>query len=309
MSKRYGIGVLGYGMVARWITEELAESDRFQIVAAFDPVVNESPYPMLASADEVARDPRVDCVYVASPPRWHREGVELAVRHGKALLCEKPLAPSIDEADQLATLVAGTGLSNVVNFGFQTSTTGRSLRAAVKDELLGRVERAEVRLRFAAWPQQWHAKAGPWLTTPEEGGFTREVLTHFMALADHALGAGAVERAEVVRGADGLETRTTADVRYGSVPLSVDAVLDPTVASDDDMTSVFTVWCERGRMAIEDWNTPVGIPLQDPRPGGLAPALARHLDGEESDLQDFAAGARVVRVIETILAQPTGDSR
>jgi len=55
-------------------------------------------------------------------------------------------------------------------------------------------------------------------------------------------------------------------------------------------------------MAIVDWMTPIGIPFVDPRPEGIADALAVHLDGRESGLQDFAAGARVSRLIEGILA-------
>ena len=303
MKETYGIGVLGFGTIARWITDELDASDRFRIVAAFDPAPKgDVPYPMRPTAAEVCRDPAVDCVYIASPPRWHREGVELAVRHRKAILCEKPLAPGVKEAEELADLVAESGMPNVVNFGFQTMSTGRSLRAAVERQLMGPVVAAEVRLRLAAWPQRWHAEAGSWLTTPDQGGYTREVMTHFMALADQVLGTGTVEDVDLVRGPDGLETSTKAHVRYGSVLLAADAALDPTIEAEGDLQSRFAVRCERGEMAIEDWTTARNIPVLDPRPDGLAEPLAQHLDGGPSDLQDFRAGARVARVIETILS-------
>lgn len=306
MRRTYGIGVLGLGTIGRLIADELSDSERFEVVAAFDPAPpSETPYPLRASAEEVCADPRVDCVYIASPPRWHRQGVELAIRYGKAILCEKPLAPTVADAERLAADVATAGLPNVVNFAFQTLSTGRALQTAVRQGLLGDVEVAEVRVGVAAWPQRWHAQAGTWLTTADEGGFTREVLTHFMALADQLFGTGTVEGADVVRGQDGLETSVTAGIRYGPVQLSVRAGLDPTIRSDDDLTSRFSVQCQQGEMAIEDWLKPIGIPVTDPRPGGIAHALALHLDGAPSDLQDFAAGARVARVIEGILAHPS----
>ena len=302
MDRSYGVGVLGFGTIGRMIANQLSESPRFEIVAVFDPATDQDPgFPAVDRAERVCADPRVDCVYVASPPRWHAEGVDLAIEHGKAILCEKPLAPTPEEADRLASAVTAAGLPNVVDFSFHTLRTGRSLEHAVRQRLLGPVESAEIAVGIAAWPQGWHAQAGPWLTSPEEGGFTREVVTHFIGLADQLFGEGVLERAEVRRGPDGMEVRSTATVRYEDVELTLDAHLDPTIESDSDMTSRFTVHCDDGDMAIVDWVIPVGIPFEDPRPEGIADALAVHLDGGESGLQDFAAGARVSRLIEGIL--------
>ena len=303
MDRPYGVGVLGLGTIGRMIANELSESPRFGVVAVFDPATdNGSGYPDVDRAESVCADSGVDCVYVASPPRWHAEGVDLAIKHGKAILCEKPLAPTPEEADRLAAAVTAAGLPNVVNFGFHTLSTGRSLEHAVRQGLLGRVESAEIAVGIATWPQGWHAQAGPWLTSPDEGGFTREVVTHFLGLADQLFGKGILERADVHRGEDGLETRAAATIRYGDVQLSLDARLDPTIETDSDMNSRFTVRCERGEMAVVDWTIPVGIPFVDPRPEGIADALAVHLDGGGSGLQDFAAGARVSHLIEGILA-------
>jgi predicted dehydrogenase len=297
------VGVLGLGYIGRAIAEDLSESPRFRIVAAFDPAnPADTPYPMLRSAREVVEHSDVDLVYVASPPRRHAEGVELAVEAHKAILCEKPLAPTVAEADRLATLVLGAGLPNAINFAFPTVSTGRALAEAVDRALLGPVRSGSLVLRFRRWPQAWHASAGPWLSSPDEGGFTREVGTHFLALADRLLGPGTVRVANVERGPDGLESRVEAALDFGGVPFTVDAGFDETVDRPDDMTALFTLECADGTMAIENWTTPVDIPVDLPDGGGLAPTLAALLDGQSNDLRDFAAGARVVRLIEAILA-------
>src|SRR5690348_8881747 len=97
--RRYGIGVLGLGIMGREMAERLHHHPRFRIVSAFDPAPPTVAGLYLAHApEEVAANPEVDCVYIAAPPAHHATGVALAVRHGKAILCEKPLAPTLVEA-------------------------------------------------------------------------------------------------------------------------------------------------------------------------------------------------------------------
>lgn len=83
-------------------------------------------------------DPRVDAVLVASGDDTHAPFVEAAVRAGKPVLCEKPLAPGLDEALRLrAALGADAGL---VSLGFMRRFDPgyRGLRSAVEARTVGR---------------------------------------------------------------------------------------------------------------------------------------------------------------------------
>ena len=53
------------------------------------------------SAEELCSSPDIDAVFVASPDALHLEHVLLAIRHGKPVLCEKPLAMNLAEAEQM----------------------------------------------------------------------------------------------------------------------------------------------------------------------------------------------------------------
>ncbi len=44
------------------------------------------------SYEELAADPEVDVIYIATPHSFHMENSLLCLQHGKAVLCEKPLA-------------------------------------------------------------------------------------------------------------------------------------------------------------------------------------------------------------------------
>ncbi len=63
-----------------------------------------------ASYEELAADSQVDIVYVATPHVFHKDGCLLALRHGKAVLCEKPFAVNAAEAAEVLDLARAKGL-------------------------------------------------------------------------------------------------------------------------------------------------------------------------------------------------------
>ena len=297
---RYGVGVLGLGVMGRFLAARFAESERFDVVAAYDPAEpRDVPYPLLGSAEAVAHEPSVDCLYLASPPARHAEGVRLALAAHKPVLCEKPLAPTREVAQELSDAVGDAGLPAAVNFGFGTSAIGRSIARAVDERLLGDVKHARLVGRFRQWPRPWQASAGPWLTSPDEGGFTREVFSHFVALGDRLFGPGKVVESRVRRGEDGLESRVEATIAHGAIAFQIEGEIDSGAPEDDSL--VFTVACESGELVIEDWEKAIGFPVDDTRAQGAPPAFAELLDTGRADIPDFATGARVVHVIEDIL--------
>ncbi|HEX4009298.1 MAG TPA: Gfo/Idh/MocA family oxidoreductase [Solirubrobacteraceae bacterium] len=58
------------------------------------------------SYDELFADPDVDCVYISLPNRLHAPVAARALRAGKHVLCEKPLAVSADEGERLFEVAA-----------------------------------------------------------------------------------------------------------------------------------------------------------------------------------------------------------
>ena len=62
------------------------------------------------SYEAVAADPDVDVVYVATPHTLHVENVRTCFAHGKAVLCEKPVALNAPDANALVTEARSRGL-------------------------------------------------------------------------------------------------------------------------------------------------------------------------------------------------------
>jgi predicted dehydrogenase len=56
---------------------------------------------VFATAEELCASPHVDAVFVTSPDAFHMRDSLLAMSHHKAVLCEKPLAMSVEEVEQM----------------------------------------------------------------------------------------------------------------------------------------------------------------------------------------------------------------
>ena len=70
------------------------------------------------SLEEMLADPAIDMVYVASPNSIHYGQAKAALLAGKHVICEKPFAPTVAEADELIALAKEKGL-----FLFEAITT------------------------------------------------------------------------------------------------------------------------------------------------------------------------------------------
>jgi predicted dehydrogenase len=83
--------------------------------------------------------PDVDAVSVAVANSLHREIVEAALAAGKHVLCEKPLAPSVADAQAMVDAAAATDRVAAVGFTFRRSPAINAIREQVLRGGLGRV--------------------------------------------------------------------------------------------------------------------------------------------------------------------------
>jgi myo-inositol 2-dehydrogenase/D-chiro-inositol 1-dehydrogenase len=124
MSAPLGVGFLGAGPVTQAIHLPVLSTlgDRLQVRHIMDvdgsvasEVAKRAGARATTDAHAVLDDPAIDIVAVCSPPQFHAEQVVAACRAGKrAILCEKPLATSAEEAHQIAEVARATNVPIVV---------------------------------------------------------------------------------------------------------------------------------------------------------------------------------------------------
>jgi predicted dehydrogenase len=116
-TKQFGWGIIGTGRIARDFASDLRFAHGAKLVAvlsreqksAEEFCTNAASGTAYCDMDRFMADPAIDIVYVASPNNMHLPQALRAIRAGKAVLVEKPLAPSETEAAVIAREAARTG--------------------------------------------------------------------------------------------------------------------------------------------------------------------------------------------------------
>lgn len=307
------LGIIGLGAMGAEMLDVAVRHPEFEVVLAADPSA-EALARARAARPGVAyvRDPEqlldhdgLDAVYVASPPATHAALAIRAMKAGKAVFAEKPLAVDAAEGEEMVAVAAATGVVNALNFTLSDRAAALAVGRAVRDGDAGTVVGVDLRFSFPQWPRAFQQDAR-WLAAREQGGFLREVASHYLFLTDRLLGPLSPVHTHLTYG-DGsdtaAETAATGLFLAGTVPVRLSAQ----VAAAPE-TYEWTLHGTARSYRLTDWadlwhTTPSGwtrIALDGPR-GTEETRLtefARALRGEHTTLPDFAAGLRVQHLVE-----------
>lgn len=80
---------------------------------------------------EMVDDPEIDVVHICTPNVFHAELAELAIRAGKHVICEKPLAVSVEQAEYLTRIAMEHGVIATVPFVYRYYPSVREARSRI----------------------------------------------------------------------------------------------------------------------------------------------------------------------------------
>lgn len=140
------------------------------------------------SFEEILADPEVDSVHLATPNRLHFRHASSALRAGKHVMCEKPLAMTSDESRELVAIAAESGRAAGVNYNIRYYPLAIEARERVRRGDVG-----DVFSVVGAYVQDWllYPEDYNWRVLNEEGGDLRAVSdigTHWLDLVLHVTG-------------------------------------------------------------------------------------------------------------------------
>lgn len=320
MARTYGVAIIGLGVIGRRMLSNMPQQGRLAIVGGWDlseaarrRAAEDFPWLRIAeSAEALIASRETDLVYVGVPPRAHADYVRSAVDAGKALFCEKPLGIDVVVSRELVRLVKASGLPHAVNLSLAGARGTAAMRRSLADGAMGEIAGADIRLHFGVWPRGWQA-AATWLAGRSEGGFVREVATHFIYLAEMLLGPSRLVASSVTYplDAEAAETHALARLDCGDVPVTLAGSAG---GAGPDLVE-FTLWGNRRSFRLTDfyrlWQS-TGDVWEDAMPGVENAAkdaymlqlceLVKLLDGAENVLPDFRAALAVQERVEAILA-------
>jgi len=151
-AEQLGIGLVGCGDIAPAHAKALAEADSARLVACMDVVASSAKgladqygVPHTTDLAELLALPDVDAVTVATPAFTHADVVEQAAKAGKAVLCEKPLAADLPDADRIIAACRTAGVALATCFPRRNLGAAKWTRDLIQSGALGDV--IAIRLR------------------------------------------------------------------------------------------------------------------------------------------------------------------
>jgi predicted dehydrogenase len=142
-----GIGVVGYGYWGPNLVRNFANSEcsRVITVSDLDPAklaVSRRLHPEIGTTSDfrdLLQDPRVDAVAIATPVHTHYELALAALRAGKHVFVEKPLAPTADQVRRLIEEADRRNLLLMVDHTFLYTPAVQKIRELVTGGELGEI--------------------------------------------------------------------------------------------------------------------------------------------------------------------------
>ncbi len=140
------------------------------------------------SAEELVVDDDIDVVHICTPNHLHAPLAEAALAAGKQVICEKPLAVDVGEAQRLASAAVAAGVVTAVPFVYRFYPTVREARARIQ-----RGEAGPLRLLHGSYLQDWlsSSKDANWRVDQALGGASRafaDIGVHWCDLMEFVTG-------------------------------------------------------------------------------------------------------------------------
>lgn len=248
------------------------------------------------SREELCASPDVDAVFITSPDAMHKDDLLLAVAHGKAVLCEKPLAMNAAEARQMADAAKAAG---VLYGSGQNKRYNHSLdwmREQIVAGRIGQPQLAHAQFCYLALqtPRRWIAD--PTLAT---GGPIADVGVHCIDALRYVLG-------EEVRSISTVATKDDEATQVESIAslqmeMTGGIFSNVTVSARSPYRTTIEVVGSTGVLVAEDGLT-VDYPVQVSHHRAGEVVETKTLDNNDSYVRMLDSFARALRGQETFRA-------
>ncbi|HEY4553408.1 MAG TPA: Gfo/Idh/MocA family oxidoreductase [Bacillaceae bacterium] len=312
--EKLNVGIIGLGAVGERLLKQFTEHPLSRVVAVSD--VNtarmeevQSRMPDAAAFTDyrnMLSSEAVNLIYVAVPPKLHHKMVLDAFAANKHVLCEKPLANSLQEARYMMDAAASAGVVNAIHFPLPYSGPVHELQRRLEAGFIGKVKRIEQKMHFPAWPRAW--QQNPWIAGREQGGFIREISPHYIQLIHQLFGRTKKVNSYIDFPEDpsACETGILARMELqDGTPVLINGLSG--VAKEEEIA--FTVYGDKGVLSLKNWSVLTGRTLdgeevlleRETGRDGIIDELAKAVSGKEAKLVTFQEGFAVQETLEKLL--------
>lgn len=248
----------------------------------------------------------LDAIYVAVPPKFHEEIVLAAVTAGKHILCEKPLANSVEEADRMLTAVKKTELVHAMHFPLNYQASLQQFEAFINEGYIGELRRINLKMHFPHWPRLW--QQSEWVAGREQGGYVLEVGVHWIQAIQRIFGPIREVRSQLQFPNDPslCENGIIAEMKLES---GISVLIDGLSNIGGEEQLEFAAYGTEGTLQLKNWRQLVGaktgndleeLTVTEGSGRNLISEFVKAVHGEEAELYDFTVGYNAQLVLEAL---------
>ena len=107
--------------------------------------------------DLFLENPSIDVVVIATPNKWHKEHALKAINAGKHVICEKPIALSVDELDEMKEAADRMNVTLTSHHQRRLDQDFQAIKEAYEREMLGNVYLIKsVLYGYNGYTHSWH---------------------------------------------------------------------------------------------------------------------------------------------------------
>ena len=225
MTRTIRWGILGTGRIARDFANGLratpdavlaAVGSRSADGAASFAQAFEVPL-AFGSYEELVACPEIDIIYIATPHPMHAANAILALRAGKAVLCEKPFAMNRREAGEMVALARAKKLFLMEAMWTRFMPALAEVQRIIASGEIGTVTQLHADFGFSATPDPAHRVNDPTLG----GGALLDLGIYPLSIACALLGRVETVQAQAIMGETGVDLTTAFTMRHAGGTLSV----------------------------------------------------------------------------------------
>jgi predicted dehydrogenase len=194
MTDRLRVGIIGVGFIGTVHAHAVRNAGGvLAAVAAATPehakaAAHQLQAERACSSEELLGADDIDIVHICTPNHLHVPLAEAALKASKHVICEKPLAPTVEEAQRLVDGAAEAGVVATVPFVYRFYATVREARARIRQG-----ESGPLWLLHGSYLQDWLSKRedSNWRVDPALGGASRafgDIGVHWCDLMEFVTG-------------------------------------------------------------------------------------------------------------------------
>ena len=314
MMKHVRVGVVGLGAIGERLIQGFNANKHTTVTAVVDKEKERAVEMAEKSGDinwydnhnDMLVNEDLDLVYVAVPPKYHHAVTMDVIEKGIHILCEKPLANSVEEAREMLEKAEQEGIIHAMNFPLNYSNPANSFDRLIKEGYIGKLRKLELSMNFPNWPRLW--QQNDWVAGREQGGFVLEVGVHFIQLTQRIFGSITYQNSilELPEDKTKCETGIIASLELeGGTPFLINGISQISGAERISYTAYGT----EGTLKLIDWAKLEGgklgeeiqqIEIETTETATLIDNLFSAIEGKENRLYTFKDGYEAQVILEKL---------